>query len=425
VIRHAALVCLTLTGCGADRAAMREVTTNPQTGLTLRVGSGQGRHAHPAVASEAEVRAALLADGNFVESDISYLAGSIAATLRQLQPDEFLSLHSWSSDYRLFVDAGQLVLVKLDGGEEVGRSVARLGGSAPPAPSPAAPAPVAAAPSPPPPAAPSPPPVAEAPLRRPVHVAGQPQNLALIIGVERYRDLPRVDHARADAERMRAYVHDVLDLPDDHIVLLTDGNASLTDINKYIDGWLPRMARGADRLYFYFAGHGSPDVSSGAAHLVPYDGDPRFLKETALSLATLYQRLAKSGVREVVVMLDACFTGTGGRSVLPRGARPLVRVIAPEKPPAPLVVITAAGPLQITGPYSAGDAGLFTHFLMEGLSGAADADGDGQISADELIRYVRPRVDREARKENREQTPELMVGREGPSVILIRGIRNQ
>jgi hypothetical protein len=409
---------LMVAGCAGSATMVRELASNPQTGLTLRVMKEGGAYAHPAQASVAEVRSALLSDGNFVESDMTALTAPIAEALRQLQPDEVLSLHSFSSDYRLYVSNGQLVVAKFDGGEQVGRSAFTLGRNAQPVqPAPAARVAVAA-----PTAEPAQPSGLGA--RRPVHVAGQPQNLALIIGVESYRDLPRVEHARADAEAVRNYLRDVLDLPDDHIVLLTDGNASLTDINKYVDGWLPRMARGADRLYFYFAGHGSPDVTSGAAHLVPFDGDPRFLQQTALDLGQLYARLARSGVKEVVVMLDACFTGSGGRSVLPRGARPLVRVTTPARPPAPVVVMTAAGPSQITGPYAAGGEGLFTHFLMEGLGGAADADGDRQISADELIRYVRPRVGREARKENREQTPELIVGREGASVILVQGIRD-
>jgi hypothetical protein len=407
-------LCL-LAACSTTGSSIRQVAENSQTGLRLEVAGGLGTHSHPAEVTVGEVRSALLSDGNFVESDMSVMEGPIAATLRQLHADEVLRLRSLTADYRLFVDGSQLVLVKLDGGTEVGRSYAAVHGHAEPVRlSPAQPvvAPVVAV---------APPP----PARRPVHVAGQPQNLALVIGVEHYRDLPRVDHARADAEHMRDYLRDVLDLPEDHIVLLTDGNASLTDINKYIDGWLPKMARTADRLYFYFAGHGSPDVTSGSAHLVPYDGDPRFLAQTGINLGQLYDRLAKSGVREVVVMLDACFTGSGGRSVLPKGARPLVRVATPSRPPAPVSVMTAAGPSQITGPYAPGDSGLFTHFLMEGLAGAADTDGDSQISADELIRYVRPRVAREARKENREQTPELIVGRDGANLILVQGLRER
>lgn len=56
-------------------------------------------------------------------------------------------------------------------------------------------------------------------------------------------------------------------------------------------------------------------------------------------------------------------------------------------------------------------AGLFTDYVIQGLgTGAADLDGDGQISLQELSDYVRPRVSREARKDNRDQKPSLVVG---------------
>jgi uncharacterized caspase-like protein len=125
-------------------------------------------------------------------------------------------------------------------------------------------------------------------------------------------------------------------------------------------------------------------------------------------------------------MLDACFSGAGGRSVLPRGARPLVVVQQGSKPPPSLVVMAAAGADQITGEYAAGEAGLFTYFMLQGLSGAADVDGDGQVSTDELMQYVRPRVEREARSENRDQTPQLTIGNahmKPAELILVRGVR--
>ena len=376
------------------------------TGTRVLVVERPGvQHAHPARCNLEEARGALLSDGNFVEADVASLARPIAEALGQLGPQQELVVRpsGVSGEFRLFVDGGRLIVTHVDDGVERQRSTYALDPRAASVASFAAPTPAPAAPA----ATPAP---GEPTPRAPVRAAGQPQNLALVIGVQHYRDLPEVLHARSDAERMAAYFRDVLQLPDDHVVLLTDENASLTDINKYIEGWLPRMAAHADRLYFYFAGHGSPDVTNGSAHLLPYDGDPRFLGQSALDVSKLYQRLAHAGPGEVVVMLDACFSGAGGRSVLPRGARPLVRVQLGPKPPPALVVMAAAGADQITGEYAKGDSGLFTYFMLQALGGEADADGDGRITADELMRFVRPRVERQARSENREQAPQLMLG---------------
>jgi hypothetical protein len=55
--------------------------------------------------------------------------------------------------------------------------------------------------------------------------------------------------------------------------------------------------------------------------------------------------------------------------------------------------------------------GAFTKFLVEGFgAGRADADGDGQLTLRELADWVTPRVTREAKSQQRDQTPKLTVG---------------
>ena len=39
--------------------------------------------------------------------------------------------------------------------------------------------------------------------------------------------------------------------------------------------------------------------------------------------------------------------------------------------------------------------GIFTYHLVEGLRGAADADGDGRVTIDELYDYVYPHVEQQ------------------------------
>jgi formylglycine-generating enzyme required for sulfatase activity len=56
---------------------------------------------------------------------------------------------------------------------------------------------------------------------------------------------------------------------------------------------------------------------------------------------------------------------------------------------------------------------LFTHALLTGLSGEADADKDGIVTLKEVFPYVRDRVAHTAVEElNREQTPVLLPGEE-------------
>ena len=49
--------------------------------------------------------------------------------------------------------------------------------------------------------------------------------------------------------------------------------------------------------------------------------------------------------------------------------------------------------------------GLFTKFILDGLSGAADVNGDGQVSLLELYPYLSREVARVARQEGGIQEP--------------------
>lgn len=116
--------------------------------------------------------------------------------------------------------------------------------------------------------------------------------------------------------------------------------------------------------------------------------------------------------RSVLAVLDSCFSGAGGRSVLPPGARALVRMKT-EPVASRLALFSASSGAETSGPAQGGASGLFTQHVLEGLGrAAADRDGDGQVSLQELSDFVRPRVVREARAENREQTPNLVISQQ-------------
>lgn len=158
------------------------------------------------------------------------------------------------------------------------------------------------------------------------------------------------------------------------------------------------------------SGHGAPDASNGTPYLLPYDGNPSAVASTAVRLGDVMRRLDSSQAREAFAFIDSCFSGAGGRSVLPPGARPLVRV-RQESSSGALALFAASQGNEISGPAPSGSRGLFTSVLTEALgTGAADGDGDGQISLQELEDWVKPRVTRTARSSGRDQTPVMTLG---------------
>lgn len=232
----------------------------------------------------------------------------------------------------------------------------------------------------------------------------RPDDVAIVVGVAKYADLPEALYAEEDAEAVKAHLL-ALGVPQRNLIHLAGSRATLTSLKKYVETWLPNNVRPGSRVWFYFSGHGAPDPRTGTSYLVPSDGDPNYLSETAYPVRELYAKLAASGAKEAVVALDACFSGAGGRSVLAKGARPLVvRHEAPEAPPASVTVLAAAAEDQITAAHEEAGHGLFTYFLLKGLDGAA---GKGPVTAASLHRWLSPKVADEARRQNREQTPAL------------------
>lgn len=246
-------------------------------------------------------------------------------------------------------------------------------------------------------------------LQSVLHASPQPSAYALVIGIEHYREsLPSPVGARADANRMVELLQQTFGLKPEHIRTALDDRATRSDIQKELR-WLKQNVPAGSRIYFYFSGHGSPEAS-GSSYILPYDADPSYLEDSAVSLSSILDGLADTGAKEVVAMIDSCFSGAGGRSVLPPGARPMMKVkeVAPK---ANVLLLAASGAMEISGPANDGSGGLFTRYLVDGLaSGAADTDGDKQISARELMGWVTPRVEREAKSQNRAQTPKLNAG---------------
>ena len=233
-----------------------------------------------------------------------------------------------------------------------------------------------------------------------------PDAFAMVVGIEKYASIPEARYAERDAAAVREHMR-ALGVPDRNIVFLTGPEASRAGLAKNLETWLPRNVSPRSTVFFYYSGHGAPDTRTGRSYLVPWDGDARFLDDTAYPVQRLYEKLGALKVKRVVAALDACFSGAGGRSVLPSGARPLVvKAETGLKVTGSLLVFSAAAEDEITGAEESQGHGLFTYHFLKGLSGEA-ADKDGRVSARGLFDYLRPKVQDAARRENRDQTPAL------------------
>lgn len=223
---------------------------------------------------------------------------------------------------------------------------------------------------------------------------------AVVIGIEKYRTVPKTEHASADARMVRDYLK-ALGIPERNIEFLADDRATLSDIRKVIETKLPNMVKANSRVIVYYAGHGAPGTVRGESYLVPYDGDPSFLADTAYPLSRLYDRLSRLKAKEVLVILDSCFSGSGGRSVIAKNIRPLV-MVKDTPPPSSnkMIVLTSARGSQITTSLPEVGHGAFTYFFLRALQ-------EGNRDIGEVYAYLKDRVTEEAKRQNVDQTPTI------------------
>lgn len=273
-------------------------------------------------------------------------------------------------------------------------------------------------------AEPAPAPAAEDVDTPPASRTGRdPDAYAVVIGIERYRDIPPAEFAARDARSVYAYLTGAMGFDPKNVVLLQNERATLTDMATYLGSWLADHVTAQSRVFVFFSGHGAPDPKSGQAHLIPYDGDPAYADTKAYSLQRLFEVLGRLPTQDVFVALDSCFSGAGGRSLIAKGARPLITVDQSSRLASNMVLLAAAGPDQISTSEPEAQHGLMTYFLLKGLRGEADADKDGRLTTKELFAYLRPAVEREARKRHVSQVPVLTpaadkLGKKGDRVWL-------
>lgn len=247
-----------------------------------------------------------------------------------------------------------------------------------------------------------------------------PNAYAVVIGIEQYRQqLPKADFAAHDAKVMSSYLTKVMGYDEENVAVLLNDRAGKADLEKYVEHWLAKRVEPGASVFIYFSGHGAPNPKTGEAYLVPYDGDPAFVEATGYPLKRLYDTLGKLPAKEVVVMLDSCFSGAGPRSVIAKGMRPM-GLATPVASTGKTVVLAASSGEQVSSTYDQKSHGLLTYFFLKGLQGEADQNKDGSVDLAELFAYLKPQVERKARRDfNNEQTPQLL----GNPNLLAKGIR--
>jgi len=224
----------------------------------------------------------------------------------------------------------------------------------------------------------------------------------VVIGINKYKNFPSLKYAVNDAREFYRYLTEANQVPKDHVWLILDEEATLDKFRSTLGTLLRRSAGKDDTVIIFLAGHGateqdpsSPDGDGLEKYILPHNADPKDLYASALPMSEVARIFQRISSERLVFIGDTCYSGaSGGRTIFTAGTRANVSGAFLERlsQGKGRVIITASDANEVSVEKDELKHGVFTYYLLEGLRGKADLDGDGVITIDELYRYVSTKV---------------------------------
>ncbi|WP_193198620.1 SUMF1/EgtB/PvdO family nonheme iron enzyme [Nostoc sp. MG11] len=231
------------------------------------------------------------------------------------------------------------------------------------------------------------------------------KNWAIAIGINQYEYLQPLNYAKRDALLMQEFLGNeagferIFFFSDDSPPV--DGKSTrptrtnlLRVLRQLFDN--PFMGAG-DNFWFFFSGHGIRYADRD--YLMPCDGDPEDIENTAIAINFVSERLRRCGADNVVLILDAC------RNEGKKTGEGIGRQTAEEARQQGVISIFSCSPQEYSYEIEALQQGAFTTALLEGLG----IQGQ-RATVERLNQYLKSRVPEIVSKhKNARQTPYVIA----------------
>lgn len=244
---------------------------------------------------------------------------------------------------------------------------------------------------------------------------------ALIIGNTEYIDLGlnELTAPQKDVEEFAGVLRDPEICGFDSVDVLINQNSFrvFEAIEEFFDG-----RKRDDLLVLYYSGLGVKD-EFGSLYLAFTNTVRSRLRSTAIKSDFIHETMEQSRSKRQIVILDSCNSGafSQGTKAEVGGLMGLTAAFQGYG----RFVLTASDLTQFAweGDQVMGKTrnSLLTHFLVRGLEGEADDDGDGNISVDELYDYAYEQI----WKITPDQTPAKSAVKQIGEIILRQNVRTE
>jgi formylglycine-generating enzyme required for sulfatase activity len=231
------------------------------------------------------------------------------------------------------------------------------------------------------------------------------KNWAIAIGINQYDYLQPLNYAKRDAELIQQFLRTEAGF--EKIFFFTDDSPDIggkstrpTRANLrriFLELFNQPFMGAGDNFWFFFSGHGMRHAERD--YLMPLDGNPADIEETAIPINFVTERLRRCGADNVVLILDAC------RSLGTRGGEGIGRQTAEEARQQGVISIFSCSPQEYSYEIEALQQGAFTAALLEGLGVRGQC-----ATVERLNRYLNFRVPEIVRQhKNARQTPYIIA----------------
>ena len=212
-------------------------------------------------------------------------------------------------------------------------------------------------------------------------------NHLFVIGIDRYLGFPNLYNAVKDAQDLVNLLSTRYDFQSDHIYSLYNEQASKRNILQQLKALRSLTER--DNLIIYFSGHGGYDKALNAeGFLVPAEANDEL---DCLGYNSLIRNISNIGAADILLVVDACFSGSVFSSSLGNFQRP---------PGIGCRWLLTSGRLELVSDGKPGDNSPFARSLLRHLRRNELPDLNSEQLFGLIQDDLRAAVDQEARGES-------------------------
>jgi hypothetical protein len=252
-------------------------------------------------------------------------------------------------------------------------------------------------------------------VRVPIAAAPPQNKIALIIGVNEYQNgIKPLQMCVNDTRNFADFLQRSMSFPGGAVTLLNDapGNRRLptrSNIKREINALIASVDSESE-VIFYFSGHGAR--YNNQDWLVPQDADPEDIPGSCINYNDLRNALETKNPRRVLLIVDACRNLYEGKALGGSGFGESEGSREPQ-----FAELRSCQPKERSMEAAELKGGVFTHFLLQGLAGAAAEAQTGNVTFKSLSAYVRGQVRQYVRQKYEDQQNPIGFSTTGDMVL--------